>query len=74
MQDRSAAQQQAPVAPSRNPAPREYVPSAPENWFVDPVSLGVPGVRQPDAADRPRGLLPGKGRLDQGREKDLRLL
>ena len=46
MQDRSAVQQ-APVAPS--PAvPHEYVPSAPENWFVDPVRLGVPGVRQPD--------------------------
>jgi WhiB family transcriptional regulator, redox-sensing transcriptional regulator len=26
----------------------EYVPSAPENWYVDPVHLGVPGVRQPD--------------------------
>jgi WhiB family redox-sensing transcriptional regulator len=25
-----------------------YAPSAPENWFVDPVHLGVPGVRQPD--------------------------
>jgi len=24
-----------------------YVPSAPENWYVDPVRLGVPGVRQP---------------------------
>ncbi len=27
--------------------PARYVPSAPENWFVDPVRLGVPGVRQP---------------------------
>jgi WhiB family transcriptional regulator, redox-sensing transcriptional regulator len=29
------------------PEPAAYVPSAPENWFVDPVRLGVPGVRQP---------------------------
>lgn len=28
--------------------PRAYVPTAPENWFVDPVRLGVPGVRQTD--------------------------
>jgi WhiB family redox-sensing transcriptional regulator len=26
----------------------EYRPSAPENWFVDPVRLGVPGVRRSD--------------------------
>jgi WhiB family redox-sensing transcriptional regulator len=26
-----------------------YVPSTPENWFVDPIRLGVPGVRQPAA-------------------------
>lgn len=35
-----------------SPAPEavrsDYVSSAPENWFVDPVHLGVPGVRQPD--------------------------
>ncbi|WP_213814323.1 WhiB family transcriptional regulator [Glaciihabitans sp. dw_435] len=24
----------------------EYRPSVPDNWFVDPVRLGVPGVRQ----------------------------
>lgn len=24
-----------------------YTPTTPENWFVDPVRLGVPGVRQP---------------------------
>jgi WhiB family transcriptional regulator, redox-sensing transcriptional regulator len=29
-------------------APREYVPSTPGDWFVDPIRLGVPGVRQPD--------------------------
>jgi WhiB family redox-sensing transcriptional regulator len=27
-------------------ASNEYRPSAPDNWFVDPVRLGVPGVRQ----------------------------
>ena len=57
MQDRSAVQQ-APVAssPAAPPPaiPREYVPTAPENWFVDPVRLGVPGVRQPDRADQLR--------------------
>lgn len=25
-----------------------YRPDAPSNWFVDPVRLGVPGVRRPD--------------------------
>jgi WhiB family redox-sensing transcriptional regulator len=25
----------------------------PDNWFVDPIRLGVPGVRQPDAEDNP---------------------
>jgi WhiB family transcriptional regulator, redox-sensing transcriptional regulator len=34
------------------PPPAEYVPSTPENWFVDPVRLGVPGVRQPVVADQ----------------------
>lgn len=24
----------------------EFRPSVPDNWFVDPVRLGVPGVRQ----------------------------
>jgi WhiB family transcriptional regulator, redox-sensing transcriptional regulator len=33
--------------PLEGPEPARYVPSAPENWFVDPVRLGVPGVRQP---------------------------
>jgi WhiB family transcriptional regulator, redox-sensing transcriptional regulator len=28
--------------------PHDYRPSVPDNWFVDPVRLGVPGVRQPD--------------------------
>jgi WhiB family redox-sensing transcriptional regulator len=26
----------------------EYRPGVPENWFVDPVRLGVPGVRPVD--------------------------
>jgi WhiB family transcriptional regulator, redox-sensing transcriptional regulator len=33
---------------ARADAVPSYAPSAPENWFVDPVHLGVPGVRQPD--------------------------
>ncbi|WP_454132462.1 WhiB family transcriptional regulator [Microbacterium lacticum] len=28
-----------------------YRSGVPENWFVDPVNLGVPGVRRPAAAD-----------------------
>jgi WhiB family redox-sensing transcriptional regulator len=28
--------------------PREYRPSVPDNWFADPVRLGVPGVRRAD--------------------------
>lgn len=28
-----------------------YRSGVPENWFVDPVDLGVPGVRRPVAAD-----------------------
>jgi WhiB family redox-sensing transcriptional regulator len=32
--------------------PAEYSPSAPENWFVDPIRLGVPGVRQPERPDQ----------------------
>jgi WhiB family redox-sensing transcriptional regulator len=52
MQDRSAAmKQQATVTAPRASAPSAYVASAPENWFVDPVRLGVPGVRQPDRAE-----------------------
>jgi WhiB family transcriptional regulator, redox-sensing transcriptional regulator len=62
MQERSALTQQATEAPSQavprdsvhNPAaaPLGYTPSAPENWFVDPVRLGVPGVRQPDHGEQ----------------------
>jgi WhiB family redox-sensing transcriptional regulator len=55
MHDRSAVRQAA-VAPStatRGASPAPYVPSAPENWFVDPVRLGVPGVRQPDRGEQP---------------------
>jgi WhiB family redox-sensing transcriptional regulator len=49
MQDRSAVETARVVpSPSAASAPHGYVPSAPENWFVDPVRLGVPGVRQPD--------------------------
>jgi len=32
-----------------NGAGSQYVPTTPENWFVDPIRLGVPGVRQPAA-------------------------
>ena len=28
-----------------------YRSDVPENWFVDPVNLGVPGVRRVDAED-----------------------
>jgi len=28
-----------------------YRSDVPENWFVDPVNLGVPGVRRTDAED-----------------------
>jgi WhiB family redox-sensing transcriptional regulator len=52
MQDRTAAmRQQATVPSSHEGVPSAYTPSAPENWFVDPVRLGVPGVRQPDHAE-----------------------
>ena len=27
----------------------QYRSSVPDNWFVDPVLLGMPGVRRPDA-------------------------
>jgi WhiB family transcriptional regulator, redox-sensing transcriptional regulator len=26
----------------------EYRNSVPDNWFVDPVALGIPGLRQPE--------------------------
>lgn len=29
----------------------EYRPGVPDNWFVDPVRLGVPGVRSREDAD-----------------------
>ncbi len=28
-----------------------YRPSAPDDWFVDPVKLGIPGMRPPAGAD-----------------------
>lgn len=28
-----------------------YRSGVPDDWFVDPISLGVPGVRQPPVAD-----------------------
>jgi len=31
----------------------EYRAGVPENWFVDPVKLGVPGVRRVDEEDNP---------------------
>ena len=33
-----------------------YRSGVPENWFVDPVSLGVPGVRRPAATDEDSAL------------------
>ncbi|MGO2658746.1 WhiB family transcriptional regulator [Mycetocola reblochoni] len=27
----------------------DYRPGVPEDWFVDPVNLGIPGVRRPAA-------------------------
>jgi WhiB family redox-sensing transcriptional regulator len=34
-------------------ANNEYRPSVPENWYVDPIRLGVPGVRQPEGEENP---------------------
>jgi WhiB family redox-sensing transcriptional regulator len=31
----------------------EYRPNVPDDWFVDPVRLGVPGLRKPDTDDDP---------------------
>jgi WhiB family redox-sensing transcriptional regulator len=31
----------------------EYRSGVPDNWFVDPVHLGVPGVRQPVEEENP---------------------
>ena len=31
----------------------QYRSGAPEDWFVDPVDLGVPGVRRLDAVRKP---------------------
>lgn len=31
----------------------EYRPGVPEDWFIDPVKLGVPGVRQSVDDDNP---------------------
>ncbi len=50
MQKHDALQQNSV---SRDPSSAAYRPSVPENWFVDPIRLGVPGVRQPDADDNP---------------------
>ena len=33
-----------------------YRSDVPENWFVDPVNLGVPGVRRPAATDEDSAL------------------
>ena len=33
-----------------------YRSGVPENWFVDPVNLGVPGVRRPAATDEDSAL------------------
>ncbi|GAA4187913.1 hypothetical protein GCM10022219_01330 [Microbacterium oryzae] len=32
-------------------APSQYRSGAPDDWFVDPVELGVPGVRPPTAEE-----------------------
>jgi len=32
-------------------APSEYRPAAPGDWFVDPVRLGIPGLRPATADD-----------------------
>ena len=34
-------------------ASNEYRPSVPDDWFVDPVRLGVPGVRQAEEEENP---------------------
>lgn len=34
-------------------AASEYRPGVPEDWFIDPVKLGVPGVRQRVDDDNP---------------------
>lgn len=34
-------------------ANNDYRPSVPSDWFVDPIRLGVPGVRQADPEDNP---------------------
>lgn len=31
----------------------EHRSVVPDNWFVDPVKLGVPGVRRPDVEENP---------------------
>lgn len=31
----------------------DYRSGVPDDWFVDPVNLGVPGVRQPEAEENP---------------------
>ncbi|GAB2824619.1 hypothetical protein GCM10027022_13920 [Alpinimonas psychrophila] len=31
----------------------EYRAGVPDNWFIDPVRLGVPGARQPEIDDNP---------------------
>jgi WhiB family redox-sensing transcriptional regulator len=42
-----------PADVNRHGSGSSYTPSAPENWFVDPIRLGVPGVRQPVAPGQP---------------------
>ncbi len=31
----------------------EYRSGVPDDWFIDPVNLGVPGVRQPETEENP---------------------
>jgi WhiB family redox-sensing transcriptional regulator len=56
MSSQSNAAEQPVTAALSRPAPSlsrqpstGYSPTTPENWFVDPIRLGVPGVRQPAA-------------------------
>lgn len=50
---RSSASVDGSVDSTASSLPRRGVPGrgVPENWFVDPVRLGVPGVRRPNADD-----------------------
>ena len=64
MQKNDALQQSsAPSGASSAASNGTYRPSVPENWFIDPVRLGVPGVRQPGAGHPGAGHT-GAGQID----------